>query len=207
VSVSFFGQEGPNRIKITFSQGQKALIRLSKDVFEQRLSLTQKVRSSYSFLKTTTLVSVFIGMITTILVSISSTEFGRGDGRSQRLIRVLAIVFPALGTATAALIGFYNPQAEWAQASRTLAAETQLHGQMALEVWKLPCPKIDADVDARPLTDDLDEWSKRYVDIETISTASGAQGGGSPPAGNPPAGNPPAGNPPAGNPPAGNRPP
>jgi hypothetical protein len=123
----------------------KALIELSKILAEQRLELSRKVRSWHAFWEFGTIVSILIGMITTILVSLSATEIGRGDGPRQHTVRVLAIVFPALGTATAAIIGFYSPQAEWTQASRTLASETQLHGQMAISAWALDCPGENAD--------------------------------------------------------------
>jgi hypothetical protein len=136
------------------------------------------------FWEVATLLSIAIGMITTILVSVSSTEFGRGDGPPQRLIRVFAIIFPALGTAVAAVISFYGPQGEWVQASRTLASETQLHDQIALTVWKLSCPTGDTDDSTKPLIDNLENWSKRYIEIQTIPNATGApggsQGGGNP---------------------------
>jgi uncharacterized membrane protein YgcG len=131
----------------------------------------------YFFLQFAALISIAIGMITTILVSVSSTEFGRGDGTPQRLIRVFAIIFPALGTATAAVISFYSPQAEWGQTSRTLASETQLHDQMALTVWRLACPTADTDDSAKPLTDNLENWSKRFIEIQTIPNSSGTSGG------------------------------
>jgi hypothetical protein len=167
------------------NRSEHNLIQLSKALSEQRVRLMPKVRSTYFFWQLATLISIAIGMITTILVSVSSTEFGRGDGPPQRLIRMLAIIFPALGTATAAVISFYSPQAEWGQASRTLASETQLHDEIALTVWKLTCPTPEADdSSAKPLTDNLDSWSKRYIEIQTIPNASGVpggnQGGGSP---------------------------
>jgi len=167
------------------NRSERNLIQLSKALSEQRVRLMPKVRSTYFFWQLATLISIAIGMITTILVSVSSTEFGRGDGPPQRLIRMLAIIFPALGTAMAAVISFYSPQAEWGQASRTLASETQLHEEMALTVWKLTCPTPDTDdSSAKPLTDNLESWSKRYIEIQTIPNASGVpggnQGGGSP---------------------------
>jgi hypothetical protein len=179
-----------------FIRAERSLIQLSKDLTETRLGLLSKVRSAYVFFEITTLVSITIGMITTILVSISSTDFGRGDGKYQRLIRVLAIIFPALGTATAAVIGFYSPQAAWGQASRTLASVTQLHDHMALAVWKVTCPTADTNDSA--LTPVLDDWSRRYTDIQTISNASGTpdgnqgnggQGNGGPANGGPANGN------------------
>jgi hypothetical protein len=169
------------------NRSEHTLIQLSKELSEQRVGLIPKARSAHLFWELATVISIAIGMITTILVSVSSTEFGRGDGRSQRLIRVFAIIFPALGTATAALISFYSPQAEWGQASRTLASETQLHDQMALTIWRLPCPATDTDDSAKPLTDNLENWSKRFIEIQTIPNASaappgsqgvGSQGGG-----------------------------
>jgi hypothetical protein len=170
------------------NRSQHTLIQLSKGLSEQRVGLIPKVRSAYFFWQFATLVSIAIGMVTTILVSVSSTEFGRGDGPHQRLIRMLAIVFPALGTATAAVISFYSPQAEWVQASRTLASETQLHDQMALTVWKLTCSTTDTDENTKQLADNVENWSKRYIEIQTIPNASGAlggtQGGGSQGGGN-----------------------
>jgi len=167
------------------NRSERNLIQLSKALSEQRVRLMPKVRSTYFFWQLATLISIAIGMITTILVSVSSTEFGRGDGPPQRLIRMLAIIFHALGTAMAAVISFYSPQAEWGQASRTLASETQLHEEIALTVWKLTCPTPDTDdSSAKPLTDNLESWSKRYIEIQTIPNASGVpggnQGGGSP---------------------------
>jgi uncharacterized membrane protein YgcG len=171
------GVHQPNR-------SEHNLIQLSKQLSEQRIRLIPKVRATYSFSQLATLIAIAIGMITTILVSVSATEFGRGDGPPQRLIRVLAIIFPALGTATAAVVSFYSPQAEWVQASRTLASETQLHDEIALTIWKLTCPTPDTDdSSAKPLTDNLESWSKRYIDLQTVPNASGApgvnQGGGS----------------------------
>jgi hypothetical protein len=156
------------------TRGERALVQLSNNLAEQRVAFSSKVRSAYSFWEATALVSIVIGMVTTILVSVSSTEFGRGDGRRQRLIRGLAIIFPVLGTATAAIINFYSPQAEWGQASRTLASLTQLHDQMSLALRKLPCSSTETDENSS-LTTALDDWSKRYVDIQTIASASGGQ--------------------------------
>ena len=61
--------------------------------------------------------------------------------------------------------------------SQISASETQLHDQMALAVWNLTCPKTDTDGTAAPLTSQLKEWSKLYVDIQTISNASGTPSG------------------------------
>jgi hypothetical protein len=166
---------------------ERAILTLSQSVSAQRRALRARADSAFRFLEATSIITIILGMFTTILVALSSTEFGRGDGRIQRLIRILAIIFPALGTAAAALIAFYSPQAEWSQASRTLASLTQLHGQMAIGVWKLHCISPDDEQYDAKVASALDEWSRRYVDIQTVSTAAAASGagagGGQPPSG------------------------
>jgi hypothetical protein len=169
------GGKWPAEIR-PLNRWERLLLQLSDQISEQRVKLMGKVRSSYFFWEVATIVSILVGMITTILVSLSSINIGAaGRGRHQ-IIRVLAIVFPVLGTATAAVIGFYSPQAAWAHASRTLASLTQLHGQIALTVWRLPCPEVDA-VPSSPWVQALNSWSDRYIDIQTISNASGEAGG------------------------------
>ena len=156
------------------------LISLSKSIAEQRISLSVKVRSAYLYWGLSSIISIAIGMITTILVSVSSTDFGKGDARYQKLIRIFAIVFPALGTAAAAITAFFSPQTEWSQDSRTLASLTQLQQQMDLGIWKLNCGPQNTDSiqsnDTKILISQLDDWFKRYSDIQTISTAVGASG-------------------------------
>lgn len=157
-------------------QNELKLTRLSRNIVFDRSGLRIQSRASFFYWEIGTWISITLGMLTTILVSLSSTEFGRDAGNLQRLIRMLAIVFPALGTATAALIAFYSPQAQWNLSSRTLASLTQLQDQMATEVWKKDCINAPNDEEDAALGRSLDEWYKRYLDISAISTASGSSG-------------------------------
>lgn len=159
---------------------EKSVNSLSAILFRHRVELDARVKATYEIMEIATIATILIGLMTTILVSISATEFGRGDGLRQRIIRIAAIVFPALGTAVAAVIAFYSPQAQWSQASRTLASLTQLHSQMALAVWKLPCIDQDSDPNRAGVLAQIDEWANRYTDIQTVSTdtSAGAAGGG-----------------------------
>jgi hypothetical protein len=43
---------------------------------------------------------------------------------------------------------------------------------MAVGVWKLKCIQQENDENAKAAAVALDEWSKRYVDIQTVSTAT-----------------------------------
>src|SRR5204863_4856557 len=98
---------------------------LSKSLADLRFQSQERAGTAYSLWQYCTLLTIALGMVTTILVSLSSTEFGRGEAPVARAIRTLALLFPILGTATAAVVAFYNPQTSWTQANRTLASATQ----------------------------------------------------------------------------------
>lgn len=162
----------PQEVRIP-SHIERAVLTLSKEIASQRQDAAQRADSAYSLWQLTSIITIVLGLFTTILVSLSSTEFGRGDSTIPRAIRILAIVFPALGTASAAVVAFYGPQADWAQASRTLTSLTQLHDQIATGVWNLKCMRVEGDDDEKKIKTQLDEWSRRYIDIQTVSNATG----------------------------------
>ncbi|QND57480.1 hypothetical protein [Mesorhizobium huakuii] len=166
-----YNDENTSKLRPFFA-GERVLGALSKDITMKRVYWSAQANGAYSQWQFATWITISIGMLTTIFVSLSTTEFGRGEGTTQRVVRTLAVVFPALGTAAAAIVGFYGPQADWSQASRSLASLSQLHGQLAIEIWKQNCIKSPGDqneIDLKPL---LEGWSKRYIDIETLSNTS-----------------------------------
>ncbi|WP_421997892.1 hypothetical protein [Reyranella sp.] len=156
---------------------ERGYMELSRVLANQRTLLSDRAKSAYNVWQVAALVTIGLGLMTTVLVSLSTTEFGQGPGVTQRTIRVLAVIFPALGTAAAAVVAFYGPQAEWTQSSRTLASLSQLHAQLALDLWKLEC-KADAAGEIKPplkvlpKTPLLEEASKRYLEIQTVANAS-----------------------------------
>ncbi len=155
---------------------ERALLMVSNNASNKRRYWDERVKSSFNEWQISTWMTIVIGMATTVFVSLSTTEFGRGDGRSQRVVRTLAVVFPALGTAAAAVVGFYGAQAQWSQSSRSLASLSQLHGQMAIDIWKQQCIHSASDGNEVKLIALLDGWSKRYLDIETLSNTGGGSG-------------------------------
>ena len=71
-------------------------------------------------------------------------------------------------------MAFYTPGQNWSQASHALASIAQLHAQMAVGVWKLKCIEKPDDENAKRAESMVDEWSKRYVDTQTVAAAVGA---------------------------------
>ena len=147
-------------------------VQLSNSMLNQQLELGRKASDSYLQLQYIQWFIIFIGLVTTVVVSVSSTElFGKVDTPRGKWLRFLAIFLPALGTAVAAINAFYNPRDDWNKAANTLANLAQLHGQMAVGIWSVECPSGD-EKGRKPLVDKLEEWTKRYNDINTIAESS-----------------------------------
>jgi hypothetical protein len=160
-----------------------ALAQLSYAIAKHRVEARTKTQAAYALWQFSTLTTIVIGLVTTIVVSLSATEFVK-NGRIALTVKVLAIVFPVIGTAFAAIIDFYGPQAEWSQSSRTFAALSQLHGQMALDIFKIEdCPPLPTK--ESELAKQLETWGKNYKDIETLANAAatGSAGGQAGPSG------------------------
>jgi len=156
--VSSLAKTEPPRLP---NQTERALMNLSFQIWKERYTQRLKTRSAYSFWQITTFVTIGLGMLTTILISLSSTTAGQGQGKPQQIIRTLAIVFPAVGTAAAAVIAFYGPQNEWSHSSRVFDSLSQLHDDMALGVWRLPdCSGAVASVDEKTK---LTDWTNSYL--------------------------------------------
>jgi hypothetical protein len=165
---------------VSLSNSELAVLRLSRDIAGERLSLRKKIASSYMFFQIATLATIAIGLITTILVSLSSTEFGK----DSKLIRILAIVFPALGTAAAAVIAFYSPQTQLSAASHALASLSQLQNQIISGLWEVDCDRAISASAFKQLKEQLQKWDQRYQDIETMADAGAAPQNGNGGSGN-----------------------
>jgi hypothetical protein len=160
-----------------------ALAQLSYAIAKHRVEARTKTQAAYALWQFSTLTTIVIGLVTTIVVSLSATEFVK-NGRIALTVKVLAIVFPVIGTAFAAIIAFYGPQAEWSQSSRTFAALSQLHGQIALDIFKIEdCPPVPTK--ESELAKQLETWGKNYKDIQTLANAAatGSAGGQAGPSG------------------------
>jgi hypothetical protein len=152
---------------------ERAILILNRSLSFTREYYKLQAHDLYVYLQLGTLLSIAIGMLTTIFVSISSTEFGRGEGRPQKSIRVAAIILPILGTAVSGVMAFYAPAQSWNQAARTLASISQLHAQMSVAVSGLKCIDPQDKENVSKAQSMLNDWSKRYVDIQTVAAAVG----------------------------------
>lgn len=145
------------------------VVQLSDSMLTQRTELSRKTNDAYIYLQYVQWLTILIGLLTTVVVSVSSTElFGKSDTRLGMGLRFLAIFLPAFGTAVAAINSFYNPRDDWNRTANALANISQLHGQIAVGIWSLECADKD-DAARKEFLGKLVEWTKRYNDIFTIA--------------------------------------
>lgn len=104
--------------QMTLSSVQTAVVHLSHSVSVERLLLTTRVLHAYKLLTIATFATIAIEMITTVLVTLSSTDLAKDN----KVVWILAIIFPAFGTAAAGLVAFYSPQTTYTQTSNTIAS-------------------------------------------------------------------------------------
>lgn len=121
-----------------------------------------------------TLITILVGLITTVLVSLSSGRFFSETDKAGKWIRIGAIALPAIGTAIAAIVAFYNPSGQLATATATLSNLRQIQSQVLDMSMQLECPQ--GLVQCKPGDDTrklLDQMYKRYDDLVlTIPTKS-----------------------------------
>jgi hypothetical protein len=146
---------------------------LSDNIARTRVDSAQNAANAYRVLEVSTWSAVLLGLATTVLVSLSSTEFGKGDSRLSRSTRVLAIVFPALATAVAAITAFYAPREDLARSSQALVSARQIHDQIAADIGQVPCPsEEDAANGGGEIARKLVEWKKSIRDARALADAA-----------------------------------
>ncbi|WP_157376228.1 hypothetical protein [Burkholderia ubonensis] len=145
---------------------------LSSSIIGKRRAADKKLSSAYVIAQAGSFLSILIGLLTTILVALSSSEVGKRADRMGVRIRVGALVMPAIGTAVAAVIAFYDPYGNLARQSQLASGLQQLHKQIAFGVLQFDCPKSATSAIPGPYKQKLDLWTQKYQEL-LASTVDG----------------------------------
>ncbi|NGM23992.1 hypothetical protein G3576_28555 [Roseomonas stagni] len=167
-------------ITVPLIREERALINLSLTLAADRSTLLTRSIDSYNFWEKTSILGILIGFLTTVLITISSANIIPQTSRWAIAVKTSAITLPALGTAFAAIVAFYTPQAEWSQASRTLTSNSLLHSQMRQLISSQEClfddqGKPSAET-ATALLSGIQVWQRNYNDIQSASSSSNRTG-------------------------------
>lgn len=150
---------------------ENQLAALSASTTRQRRYLAIRTTEVYSTLENFAILTIIIGLLTTVVVSVSTANIFSNTSVSTTF-RVLAIIFPALGTAFGAVQAFYNPATELGQLSASAQGLKQLQAEIASTIWAVDCSKGEKEDD---LSKKLEFWLDRVQKIQ--SGAPAATGG------------------------------
>ena len=152
---------------------------LSSTLMNQRVTFDLAVSRAYVVAQVGTWLTVVIGLLTTIFVGINSSDLIQKDSSTGIGIRLGTLCLPAIGTAVAAIIAFYNPSGQLARLSQQTTALQQLHAQLVGGFWKSPCLQNLSDKAAKDVDERVDAWPQRYQEILALNidgkSASGSQ--------------------------------
>lgn len=120
---------------------------------------------------------VFIGALTTILISLKSIMTADGGQKAWSLrVGIAAILCSSIGTATSALNSFYGPRETYLKAERSIAALRQLHSDIAIQIGsirepqgKKECPSFDPANKDDALYKQVQDWKTKLGAIVNAS--------------------------------------
>lgn len=146
---------------------------LSFQMVRERADNASIVSREYARLQFATWSSIVIGFLITVIVSLSSLYFTKGEDRWCRYFRIAAIIAPAVGTAVAAVTAFYSPRDALIRASQTLVGIRQVHYKMVSEIGAVACPTSAFNYDQQiEITAKLALWAKNLQDAHSIAEAA-----------------------------------
>lgn len=128
-------------------------------LFNERVRLAREADSSFTLLESATVISILIGLATTVFAGLRSDD--QAVGQWKRTVSVLAVLFPALGTAVAAVAAFYGPREQLLRDSQALATLQQTHNEMSVGITREPCPLNSEQ--SRSIMERLTTWQDKLV--------------------------------------------
>jgi hypothetical protein len=134
------------------------LARIQDDLFHNRSKLAGGIERENSKLQTLTMALILIGLATTVCAGLRSDDQTLGSWAGT--VRILAVVFPALGTAIAAVMSFYEPHQEILRVRSSLVSLQQLHNEVAALSTEA-CPKNQED--RNKINEKLALWQVRRI--------------------------------------------
>ncbi|TAV44984.1 hypothetical protein [Rhizobium leguminosarum] len=107
---------------------------------------------------------IVLGMATTIVSALNSSELGAGSGRTAIVIKVTAIMLPALGTMVTAFAALYASSDQAAAKAQLLYNLSALNSEMNEAYLAAPCP-VTAATNLSDMEAKFVNWSKRLSEI------------------------------------------
>lgn len=123
-------------------------------------------------------VLIVLGMLTTIVSALNSSQFGSGSSNSASFIKIVAIILPALATAITAYAALNASSDQTALKTQLVFNLTALGAQMNTDLNAIHCPiKADSEIDA--VYKKMAAWRQKQTDsILSVEFSQGRPKGG-----------------------------
>jgi hypothetical protein len=141
---------------------------IGNPVFYQRVEMARAIDEHFTVLEIATIAIIVIGLATTVFAGLRGEDSAMGEWK--RAVHVLAVVFPALGTAVAAAAAFYAPKEQLIRASQALTSLQQLHVDVRTQLARLPCPSDEEKT--HQITYLLGSWEQKLAQQGRETAAS-----------------------------------
>jgi hypothetical protein len=141
---------------------------IANALFNDRVVLANAIDRTFTVLEWAAMASILIGLATTICAGLRSDDQALGSW--TRRVRILAVVFPALGTAVASVTSFYGPREELLRVSQALVTLQELHSEIQLGLSREPCP-IDGDGRTKILKK-FEDWEDKLIQQRPATIAA-----------------------------------
>ncbi len=106
---------------------------------------------------------ILLGLLTTVVSALNSTQFGSGTNLSASVIKITAIILPALVTAVTAYGALVAAPDSASRKSQLVYNLIRLRTELVSYAHTLPCPLTQDKVEVQVAG--YSNWSKRYGDI------------------------------------------
>lgn len=172
-----FAAEPRGENGIALSNYARTAIYLSDEIMRARIESANNAHVNHWVMVGFQWIIVFIGALTTILISLKSIMTANEAARTWSLrIGIAAILCSSIGTATSALNTFYGPREAYLKAERSLAALRQLHSDIAIQIGsirepqgKKECPGFDPANKDDALYKQVQDWKTKLGAIVNVS--------------------------------------
>ncbi|MBY3383206.1 hypothetical protein [Rhizobium laguerreae] len=108
-------------------------------------------------------VLIVLGMLTTIVSALNSSQFGSGPSTSASFIKIVAIILPALATAITAYAALNASSDQTAVKSQLVFNLSALGAQMNTDLNAIHCP-IEADSEIDTVYKKMAAWRQKQTD-------------------------------------------
>ncbi|WP_165931914.1 DUF4231 domain-containing protein [Neorhizobium sp. JUb45] len=156
---------------IDLNTSERRISFMSAEIVQKRYEFQNENDRNYKYMQYSTFATIIIGMLTTAFISLSSSKIFKDESNISATVQILAILLPAIGTALAAVVAFYNPTEKYARAKQASTSLGQLHRDISTEIYKIDCINNLNDEKQRQLSTKIDGWESQYGNVLNIAAA------------------------------------